>query len=1538
MNKRLFSLLLCAALLIGLFPGFAYAKPAENHIPMVEVTAPNPDYEEEIPCGSTHAKRPTVSTAHVYLASYEWKDLTENRLTEPGEIFEAEHAYRLTVRVVVTDSTYCFDDLFTVFKINDYYTLPIEHGEDYAVFYRDFKLNSPSIIYTVRAETIEPVKGEEIPFGAFHANRPVITEGSVDLIGYEWWDMTEGRKTTSGELFRVEHEYRLVVQVTRSDKGHILVPFSYTACLINDHLASYAADGENNKNVATFYLDFTKIFGPNKISRVDATSVIPQVGEEIPYGIGHENAPMIPTERTKLVTYEWKDLTTNLNTKYGDTFLEGHRYRLTVQVQKFTLEDYNFADDARGFINGLPAVKGGANSETVFTFYYDFPIIIGSVAVSGVVEPATDASPAYDLEIEDPLLYFFDTSTDYTYGGSWQMTHSGVTWYRRSLGETEFSKISSGIPFEPVNWYKVTVRLKPAEGYGFDKNTTATINGLLAVIENVAADGSWIEASYSYLLGEWMGFASFTVPEPEAGQRIEYDAVPESDEYYRLNTDSYLASYFEGVAWYDETEGEWIKTGKFNYFVQDHVYTVFVRVEALGDRRFVYRDGVYEVTARVNDDPNCSIEMSIFGTFNVTPPGKDIIISHTFDPCPCAQIRGIDVTLADPLPGLPISHEPAVEEEALYSLVTDEVEYPGGVRWTVYDAELDTWNAVSPETAAVRSGIYTAYVLLEVKDPAAWAFAFNTSQIAVDIGGEAGEVEELLGGGQRIVVRRTYDAGDTLYVPGVSFSFPVEGVEPYNEVEAMFTFNPYLPTYRIADYNEYPFHGGVAWSDDTAGGRLNPGDVFIGGHLYTCYIIVEPEDGNAFTMPLQHMLIGGESAELCNKEFGFDLTYVDNSPSRAVIKRSFNLPLIWLDDFDLYIDEPQDAERIRWPDITDFPGFGIIDAVWTDEQTGEEMSGFDTFEEGRQYTVTFTLRVKNGYAFLLNGEFEPVFMARVNGNAADNGKVPGENPLETATVSYTFTATAEMIETVDVDLAPPLAGEHPSFSPDHREYYSPVDVVWTDSLTGDVLSEEDIFILGREYEAAIILDANPGCRFKTVTDGEALVPDVTAVFSGKAPSAILTGPSGDATRQIEIRAAFTCTDEIRYFEAATTGYAPGNTPADVTFSFPDGAGYELDKAVWYDQKTNTALGGSDTFADGEPYTLEIHLRRSGAPLFEASYDADKALWKPSWFIEGTADGLPCAIDSSEGRDARDYVLLTFYAPPCGKTLVDSIEISGFKTIEVGMTLQEYRDSLVLTVPKDAPYVLGDVACGSMGPDDRFQAASNQETVYVPVILKDGYAFWSLYDSYLMKYSTIYYATALVDGEERYWTPHGDGRYTLLVSATVAQVITATFDPNGGEGSMPAVHVGVLDDFVLPACGFTAPYGKEFSCWRIGGMDCAPGDTVEASIDLIDAGFIITAVWQDKAHMVTRTLTDQDSREVVITVTTNTGDVHTAGNVSAAEPVLVAAYDADGRFLGVAWVSAPGDTKAADASADSLTLFWVDGDFRPKAEAEKVLME
>ena len=42
------------------------------------------------------------------------------------------------------------------------------------------------------------------------------------------------------------------------------------------------------------------------------------------------------------------------------------------------------------------------------------------------------------------------------------------------------------------------------------------------------------------------------------------------------------------------------------------------------------------------------------------------------------------------------------------------------------------------------------------------------------------------------------------------------------------------------------------------------------------------------------------------------------------------------------------------------------------------------------------------------------------------------------------------------------------------------------------------------------------------------------------------------------------------------------------------------------------------------------------------------------------------------------------------------------------------------------------------------------------------------------------------------------------STATADVFTITFDANGGEGSMSAESVPAGTNYVLPACGFTAP--------------------------------------------------------------------------------------------------------------------------------------
>ena len=69
--------------------------------------------------------------------------------------------------------------------------------------------------------------------------------------------------------------------------------------------------------------------------------------------------------------------------------------------------------------------------------------------------------------------------------------------------------------------------------------------------------------------------------------------------------------------------------------------------------------------------------------------------------------------------------------------------------------------------------------------------------------------------------------------------------------------------------------------------------------------------------------------------------------------------------------------------------------------------------------------------------------------------------------------------------------------------------------------------------------------------------------------------------------------------------------------------------------------------------------------------------------------------------------------------------------------------------------------------------------------------------------------------------------------------TITFDGNGGSGSMDSVTVKAETNYILPACGFTAPADQEFKAWEIGGTEYKVGDsyTVNGNIE-------IKALWEN----------------------------------------------------------------------------------------------
>ena len=90
------------------------------------------------------------------------------------------------------------------------------------------------------------------------------------------------------------------------------------------------------------------------------------------------------------------------------------------------------------------------------------------------------------------------------------------------------------------------------------------------------------------------------------------------------------------------------------------------------------------------------------------------------------------------------------------------------------------------------------------------------------------------------------------------------------------------------------------------------------------------------------------------------------------------------------------------------------------------------------------------------------------------------------------------------------------------------------------------------------------------------------------------------------------------------------------------------------------------------------------------------------------------------------------------------------------------------------------------------------------------------------------------------------KITVTANTTVTAVwedipvvtYTVSFDANGGTGSMADV-TGVSGEYMLPANGFTAPSGKQFKAWSVGGVEKAAGDTIT-----VNANTTVTAIWEN----------------------------------------------------------------------------------------------
>ncbi len=121
-------------------------------------------------------------------------------------------------------------------------------------------------------------------------------------------------------------------------------------------------------------------------------------------------------------------------------------------------------------------------------------------------------------------------------------------------------------------------------------------------------------------------------------------------------------------------------------------------------------------------------------------------------------------------------------------------------------------------------------------------------------------------------------------------------------------------------------------------------------------------------------------------------------------------------------------------------------------------------------------------------------------------------------------------------------------------------------------------------------------------------------------------------------------------------------------------------------------------------------------------------------------------------------------------------------------------------------------------------------------------------------------TAPLDKQFKGWATSASGAVITGTSITVTAdttlyaiwepipvtTYTVSFNANGGTGTMADV-TDVSGEYTLPANGFTAPDGKQFKAWSVGGVEKAVGDKIT-----VTANTTVTAVWEAIEYNVTVT--------------------------------------------------------------------------------------
>ncbi len=156
------------------------------------------------------------------------------------------------------------------------------------------------------------------------------------------------------------------------------------------------------------------------------------------------------------------------------------------------------------------------------------------------------------------------------------------------------------------------------------------------------------------------------------------------------------------------------------------------------------------------------------------------------------------------------------------------------------------------------------------------------------------------------------------------------------------------------------------------------------------------------------------------------------------------------------------------------------------------------------------------------------------------------------------------------------------------------------------------------------------------------------------------------------------------------------------------------------------------------------------------------------------------------------------------------------------TVQAKKDAISVSIQKDRKTELSITGGKFLTEAGEAIVLKVGDKAEAPKDFVTGGTFTKVPGSYIPSYGKI--------------TTNADKTYTVISSYTI------TYLPGDGSGSMEPVKISCGSKLKLPKNGFSAPKGKDFAGWEVGGKTYSAGDSLTPDDDLT-----VTALWKTHKH-------------------------------------------------------------------------------------------